>query len=337
MVRAMPNRPALIGAGITALYAGGGITAEDRGAVERLMSAAGETVWLDHEDQMDAVTAISGSGPAYFFLLIEALEAAGIEIGLPHETARRLAVATARGAGRMAAESGLEPATLREQVTSKGGTTAAALEVLGAQRIARDRPPRRGSGCPSFDRARGAVGETRDAMAAILFVLDALLTLLVVAFLLRAVMPLVRADFRNPLGQAVLRLTDPLVRPLRRILGPVRRVDVASFAALLLVQFAGAALIRLVAGGGIDLAGTLVAALVSLIQTVLRFYSVAVLAYVVLSWIAPGTHSPATRLLGALCEPLLGPVRRVLPPVAGLDLAPLFVLIGLQALQILLR
>ncbi len=86
MVRAMPNRPALIGAGITALYAGDGTTADDRVTVERLMSAAGETVWLEQESQMDAATAISGSGPAYFFLLIEALEAAGTEIGLPHET-----------------------------------------------------------------------------------------------------------------------------------------------------------------------------------------------------------------------------------------------------------
>jgi YggT family protein len=174
-------------------------------------------------------------------------------------------------------------------------------------------------------------------MAAVTFVLDALLTLVVVAFLLRAVMPLVRADFRNPLGQAVLRFTDPLVRPLRRILGPVGRVDVASIVALLLVQFAGTALLRLVAGGGFDAAGTLVAGLMGLMLTVLRFYSVAVLAYAVLSWIAPGAHSPATRLLAALCEPLLGPVRRVLPPVAGLDLAPLLVLIGLQALQILIH
>lgn len=174
-------------------------------------------------------------------------------------------------------------------------------------------------------------------MAAILFILDALLTLVVVAFLLRAVMPLVRADFRNPLGQAVLRFTDPLVRPLRRVLGPVRRVDVASMVALVLVQFAGAALLRLVAGGGFSLVGTLVSGSVALAQTILRFYSVAVLAYAVLSWIAPGTHSPATRLLSALCEPLLTPVRRILPPVAGLDLAPLIVLIGLQALQILLR
>lgn len=174
-------------------------------------------------------------------------------------------------------------------------------------------------------------------MAAILFVLDALLTLIVVAFLLRAVMPLVRADFRNPLGQAVLRFTDPLVRPLRRVLGPVGRVDVASLVALLLVQFAGAAILRLVAGGGFGLGGTVVAGLSGLAQTILRFYSVAILAYAVLSWVMPGSHSPATRLLAALCEPLLGPVRRVLPSVAGLDLAPLIVLIGLQALQILLR
>jgi pyrroline-5-carboxylate reductase len=131
-VRAMPNRPALIGAGITALHAGAGVTADDRRVVERLMSAAGETIWLDDESQMDAATAISGSGPAYFFLLVEALEAAGIALGLPHETARRLAAETARGAGRMTAESGLEPAVLREQVTSKGGTTAAALAVFEA-------------------------------------------------------------------------------------------------------------------------------------------------------------------------------------------------------------
>lgn len=130
VVRAMPNRPALIGAGVTALYAGRAVDESARAAVELVMSGAGATVWLTDESQMDAVTAISGSGPAYFFLLVEALEAAGLDLGLPRETARRLAVETARGAGRMAAESGESPAALREQVTSKGGTTAAALEVL---------------------------------------------------------------------------------------------------------------------------------------------------------------------------------------------------------------
>jgi pyrroline-5-carboxylate reductase len=135
IVRTMPNRPALIGAGVTALFAGNGVTAHDRDSVEALMSAAGATVWLEDEAQMDVVTAISGSGPAYFFLLVEALESAGIASGLPAATARRLAVETARGAGLMAADSVESPAVLRDQVTSKGGTTAAALEVLEAAAV----------------------------------------------------------------------------------------------------------------------------------------------------------------------------------------------------------
>jgi len=130
VVRSMPNRPALIGAGITAACAGPGVGHEDRAAVEGVLSAVGALVWLDDESLLDAVTAISGSGPAYFFLLIEALEDAGAALGLPRATARQLAIHTALGAGRMAAEGADAPATLREQVTSKGGTTAAALAVL---------------------------------------------------------------------------------------------------------------------------------------------------------------------------------------------------------------
>jgi len=130
LIRTMPNRPALIGAGITAACAGPGVRPADRQAVAGVLSAAGPVVWLDEEAQMDAVTAVSGSGPAYFFLLIEALEEAGAALGLPRATARQLAVHTALGAGRMAVESGETPARLREQVTSKGGTTAAALAVL---------------------------------------------------------------------------------------------------------------------------------------------------------------------------------------------------------------
>lgn len=130
LVRAMPNLPAQIGAGVSALYAGDDVDTFWRAIAEAIMSACGATVWVPAEDQMDAVTAVSGSGPAYFFLLIEALQAAAIELGLDRDTARTLAVETARGAGRMAATLDLEPAQLRAQVTSKGGTTAAALEVL---------------------------------------------------------------------------------------------------------------------------------------------------------------------------------------------------------------
>ena len=132
LVRTMPNRPALIGAGVTALYASSDVSPESRQTATAVLAACGPTVWVPEESQLDAVTAISGSGPAYFFLLIECLETAGIELGLDPATARTLAIETARGAGLMAAEATDPPAQLRAQVTSKGGTTAAALEVLEA-------------------------------------------------------------------------------------------------------------------------------------------------------------------------------------------------------------
>jgi pyrroline-5-carboxylate reductase len=132
LVRTMPNRPALIGAGVTALYAGPDVSVESRRTAEAIMAACGRTVWVADERQIDVVTAVSGSGPAYFFLLVECLEAAGIELGLDPATARTLALETARGSGRMVAEAPESPAELREQVTSRGGTTAAALEVLEA-------------------------------------------------------------------------------------------------------------------------------------------------------------------------------------------------------------
>jgi YggT family protein len=174
-------------------------------------------------------------------------------------------------------------------------------------------------------------------MAALLFVLDALVTLVVIAFLLRLLLPLVRVDLRNPVGQAVLRVTNPVVMPLRRLLGSAGRIDRASLVALLLVQLAGTAVLRLVAGGGPALLPVLVRAVQDLAQTVLQFYFVAVLLYALLSWIGPAGRGPAAHLLGRLCEPLLAPVRRLVPPIGGLDLSALFVLIGLQALQILLR
>lgn len=132
LVRAMPNRPALIGAGVTAVFAAPEVVPTERASVAEVLSALGPMVWLDEETQMDAVTAVSGSGPAYFFLLVEALEEAGAALGLPRAAAHLLAVNTALGAGRMAAEGTDPPAALREQVTSRGGTTAAALAVLEA-------------------------------------------------------------------------------------------------------------------------------------------------------------------------------------------------------------
>lgn len=132
LVRCMPNTPALIGAGVTGLYAHPAVDAAGREAAERILAAVGSTVWAGSEAQMDAVTAISGSGPAYVFHFIEALEAAGRALGFDEAAARRLAIDTALGAAKLAASSEDAPALLRQKVTSKGGTTEAALASLVA-------------------------------------------------------------------------------------------------------------------------------------------------------------------------------------------------------------
>jgi pyrroline-5-carboxylate reductase len=132
VVRTMPNRPALNGFGATGLYAPASVGAANRALAESIMAAVSATVWVEHESQMDTVTALSGSGPAYFFLFMEALEAAAHERGLPKDIAHKLTLETAFGAAQMARQSSEPLAALREQVTSKGGTTAAALAVLDA-------------------------------------------------------------------------------------------------------------------------------------------------------------------------------------------------------------
>jgi pyrroline-5-carboxylate reductase len=132
VVRAMPNTPALLGAGVTGLFATAQVDDAGRARTDTLLSSAGKTVWIADEAQMDAVTAVSGSGPAYVFLLAEAMEAAGIAQGLPAEAARALTLQTVLGAARMLTESGEAPAELRRRVTSPNGTTQAAVETFQA-------------------------------------------------------------------------------------------------------------------------------------------------------------------------------------------------------------
>ncbi|MDD3353411.1 pyrroline-5-carboxylate reductase [Zoogloea sp.] len=132
LVRAMPNTPALIGAGITGLYADASVDAAGRAAAEQVLAAVGSTVWVAEEARIDGVTAVSGSGPAYVFHFIECLEAAGLSLGFDAGTARKLAIDTVLGAAQLAAASEESPAVLRERVTSKGGTTAAALASFAA-------------------------------------------------------------------------------------------------------------------------------------------------------------------------------------------------------------
>jgi pyrroline-5-carboxylate reductase len=137
IVRAMPNTPALVLEGMSGLYARPGVSAADRDAAQRILGAAGKTVWLENEDRIDGVTAVSGSGPAYVFYFIEALEEAARAQGFDAAAARELALQTAVGAVKLAAESTEPLATLRARVTSKGGTTERGIGVMEAREMKR--------------------------------------------------------------------------------------------------------------------------------------------------------------------------------------------------------
>lgn len=135
IVRAMPNTPALVGRGMTGLYARAAVHAADRAQVESVLATTGQLLWVSEERHLDAVTALSGSGPAYVFYFLEAMQQAGVEMGLSAEQARTLAVGTFDGAAALAGASPDPLATLRERVTSKGGTTHAAITALEAARV----------------------------------------------------------------------------------------------------------------------------------------------------------------------------------------------------------
>ena len=135
IVRAMPNTPALVLAGVTGLYAGDATSDDDRAHAETILAAAGRILWVECEEQIDVVTAVSGSGPAYVFYFIEALENAARELGLDEAAARLLALETFTGAAKLASESEEAPATLRARVTSRGGTTERAIAVLDENRV----------------------------------------------------------------------------------------------------------------------------------------------------------------------------------------------------------
>lgn len=136
LVRCMPNTPALIGAGISALYAAPEVGPEERNNAQTILGAVGEVVWVDEERLLDPVTAVSGSGPAYVFWFIEQLAASGETLGLPKDKALKLALHTVLGAAKLAAGSDRSPGELKKQVTSKGGTTEAALKVFDDEKLA---------------------------------------------------------------------------------------------------------------------------------------------------------------------------------------------------------
>ena len=175
-------------------------------------------------------------------------------------------------------------------------------------------------------------------MSAIHFVVVSLFGLYQIVLLLRLLMQVVRADFRNPLARAVVQLTDPVIRPLRRALPPVKRIDTASVVAVLAVTVLKIIVGQWLLGFGLPTPELLLRALLlESLRLVLTTYLFAIILNAILSFVAPENYSPAQSLLNAICAPVLRPIRRWIPSVAGLDLSPLWACIAIQALLILIR
>lgn len=175
-------------------------------------------------------------------------------------------------------------------------------------------------------------------MSALVFIVETLTSLIVYVFLLRFLLQVVRADFRNPLAQAIVRITNPLVLPLRRVLPPAGKIDTASAFAVLLIVLTEVALLSVMRGAGLpDPVMWVRLAIFDLARSVLWLYFYAIFLYSLLSFVAQGQRTPAQGLLEALCEPILRPIRRVIPPIADIDLSALWALIAIQALLILVR
>jgi len=175
-------------------------------------------------------------------------------------------------------------------------------------------------------------------MEAVKYIVDTLLWLLTLAFLLRLLFQLVRADFRDPMADAIVRVTNWLIRPLRKVLPPIGKVDTATVVAVVGIAAVRTAALFALDGLGF---GTGVAfariTLIDLVDLILRVYLFAMLLYWLTSFVTPGGYAPGVRLLSQLCEPILRPVRRVIPPIGQIDFSVLWISIGIGALLILIR
>lgn len=172
---------------------------------------------------------------------------------------------------------------------------------------------------------------------ALVFILRTLFELYILTFALRLLLQWAAVDKRNPLVQFILRVTNPLVIPLRRVLPPIGRIDTATVVVLLALQLLiTGLLVRIGCVGEPELLPVLGLALLSVVKLALGICTWSIIIYVVLSWVSPGGYNPGAALVAAVVEPILAPFRRLIPPIAGLDLSPLFALIAVQALSMLL-
>ncbi len=169
-----------------------------------------------------------------------------------------------------------------------------------------------------------------------IFLVQTLFGLILLLFMLRLLMQLVRADFHNPVSQFVVKLTNPLLKPLRRVIPGLFGIDMASLVVLLALQVLELFLVGQLMGHEVRFAGLLVLSLGELLDLLIKIYLYGILIQVVISWINPGSYNPALAILHAINEPLLRPARRILPPISGFDLSPILVLVALQLLSMLL-
>ena len=174
-------------------------------------------------------------------------------------------------------------------------------------------------------------------MRALIYIIDALSMLITFVFLLRFWLPWFGADFRNPIAQGIMQATSPMINPLRRIVPSIGRIDTATVLIALFVQAVTAILIMSLAGVPIVAKYVFVSSVFKLIYLSLRLFMFAIVIRIVLSWIAPHTHNPATALLANMTDPLLRPFRRYIPPLGGFDISPIFAIIALGALGVLLE
>ena len=168
--------------------------------------------------------------------------------------------------------------------------------------------------------------------SALVFIVNALTSLYLLVLLLRFWLPWLRADFRNPLAQGILKLTSPVIIPLRRIVPSFGRLDTATILVAFVVQYLGILLILLILGANAEFSVIATTAIVKLVLLSVNLFMFAIFVRIILSWISPGQHNPATAIITTLTEPLLRPVRRLIPALGGFDISPIFVIIALGAL-----
>jgi YggT family protein len=168
--------------------------------------------------------------------------------------------------------------------------------------------------------------------SALVFIVNALTSLYLLVLLLRFWLPWLRADFRNPLAQGILKLTSPVIIPLRRIVPSFGRLDTATVLVAFIVQYLAILLILLILGASASFSSISITTIVKLMLLSLNLFMFAIFVRIILSWISPGQVNPATAIITTLTEPVLRPVRRLIPPLGGFDISPIFVIIGLGAL-----